>query len=66
VNRLALGWVDTALALEEELERERADNRLLRAAVIDLALALDRERELFGFARSEIDARWPDRGQAAA
>ncbi len=45
-------WIELALDLDEE-------NRTLRALVVDLAIALARERELFALAREAIEARWP-------
>ena len=42
-----LGWVDTALALEEE-------NRELRALITNLLLAILRNRELVEYARCEL------------
>jgi hypothetical protein len=42
------GWIDTALALEEE-------NRQLRALVTSLIIAIARNRDLLEFARGEIE-----------
>jgi hypothetical protein len=53
MNRPSLAWVDTALALEEE-------NRALRALVLELAVALVRDRALFGFAQDEIESRFKE------
>ena len=53
MNRPALAWVDTALELEQE-------NRELRALILVLAAALARERELVGFARDAIEARFEE------
>ena len=44
-----LGWVDTALALEEE-------NRELRALMTNVLLAILRNRELVEYARGELSA----------
>ena len=50
-------WISLAVVLAEE-------NKLLRQLVLDLALALDREREAFSLATSEIEERFD--GRAAA
>jgi hypothetical protein len=51
VNRLALVWVDLAVAAEEE-------NLRLRELVLELAVALQRQRDLAGFASEQIDERF--------
>ena len=50
-------WVALAVASDQE-------NKLLRQLVLDLALALEREREAFSLAASEIEERFD--GRAAA
>lgn len=50
VNRFALAWLDVALALE-------AENEALREIVVELAIALDRARELGAFAREQVEER---------
>jgi hypothetical protein len=49
-------WIALAVSLSEE-------NRLLRQLVLELALALAREREAFSFAAPEIAKRF-DGGQS--
>ena len=68
MNRLALSWIDTALALEEENREARvwieraleldAQNRELREICTALLFQLAREREVFAYARGEIDERF--------
>jgi hypothetical protein len=58
VNRLALEWVDTALALEVE-------NRELRALVASLLVWIATTRELSALAEAQIEARWPGVREAA-
>ena len=53
MSRYAFGWIALALELE-------AENARLRAAVLELAIALTQERELFCFAGTEIERRWPE------
>jgi hypothetical protein len=45
------GWIELAVELGEE-------NKLLRQLVLELAVALKREREAFSFAASEIAERF--------
>jgi hypothetical protein len=57
MNRLALEWVDTALALEEE-------NREFRRLNLALLLWLVRNRDLVDVAYARIDERFPERRTA--
>ena len=59
MNRLALGWLDVAIALEEE-------NRELRAIISDLVVAICRNRKLVEYARCELEERWLDDEEKAA
>ena len=57
-----LGWVDVALAQEEENARLAEENRELRLLLTDLVLAIGRNADLLAFARGEIEERF---GEAA-
>ena len=50
MNRLALRWIDTALALEEE-------NRELRAIATSLLFWIIENQELLAIASEQIEAR---------
>ena len=67
MNRLALAWADTALAVEQERDELEHAFGLLLEASRDLALAYDELRgrrayevALALFARTEIERRWPE------
>ena len=51
------GWIDTALALEEE-------NRELRDILTALVFWIIEKRELLELAEKQIEARWPYREAA--
>jgi hypothetical protein len=50
VNRLALDYLDVALWHQEERDE-------IRALLVDLLIAITRNKELLSFARGEIEAR---------
>lgn len=52
----AFGWVDTALALEEENEALRAYVRDLQRAITELAFAFKTERAFWEMAFRELEA----------
>ncbi len=59
MNRLAIGWVDTALDQE-------AENRQLRGLVGALLGWIVTTGELSALAEAEIEARWPGFTEKAA
>ena len=62
MNVYGLGWVDFALAQEEENARLAEENRELRLLLTDLLLAIGRNAEFLAFARGEVEERF---GEAA-
>lgn len=54
----ALGWIDTALALE-------AENAELRRLMSALLVAIARNQELVEYARCQLEASWLDEATAA-
>jgi hypothetical protein len=57
MNRLALAWVDIAMALE-------AENKELRLLISGLLIAFLHNRELHDMARGELRERFPEEGSA--
>jgi hypothetical protein len=57
VNKLALRWVDTAMALAEE-------NRQLRELMSALIVRIAANQDLLELARRELVERFPEEGPA--